>query len=170
MQVGRAPSGASGGRLSNTWVTCPSVGDNRPKGWLRPHALPGSDRGGKQRCAGGGARGRLAGWWGDGPPRRRSVAGLRGWSARLGLRDGPDSCGRQQLGILGNGRKPDPATPRGRRSPSGCKALFSGTNLTVPEEEAPANYVPAAAVIRRGRALSGFIGRKARVGGFASRP
>ena len=36
---------------------------------------------------------------------------------------------------------------------------------TVPKEEAPANYVPAAAVIRRGRALSEFTGRKARVGG-----
>ena len=40
-----------------------------------------------------------------------------------------------------------------------------GRKVTVPAEEAPANYVPAAAVIRRGRALSGFIGRKARVGG-----
>ena len=37
--------------------------------------------------------------------------------------------------------------------------------VTVPSEEAPANYVPAAAVIRRGQALSGFIGRKERVGG-----
>ena len=42
-----------------------------------------------------------------------------------------------------------------------------GREKTVPAEEAPANYVPAAAVIRRGRALSGFIGRKARVGGRA---
>ena len=40
--------------------------------------------------------------------------------------------------------------------------------VTVPYEEAPANYVPAAAVIRRGRALSGFIGRKACVGGILS--
>jgi hypothetical protein len=40
--------------------------------------------------------------------------------------------------------------------------------LTVPHEEAPANYVPAAAVIRRGRALSGIIGRKARAGGSLS--
>ena len=40
-----------------------------------------------------------------------------------------------------------------------------GRKVTVPAEEAPANYVPAAAVIRRGRALSGFIGRKALVGG-----
>ncbi len=43
-----------------------------------------------------------------------------------------------------------------------------GRNKTVPAEEAPANYVPAAAVIRRGQALSGFIGRKERVGGLVS--
>jgi hypothetical protein len=41
--------------------------------------------------------------------------------------------------------------------------------MTVPSEEGPANYVPAAAVTRRGRALSGFIGRKELVGGFVSR-
>ena len=41
--------------------------------------------------------------------------------------------------------------------------------MTVLEEEAPANYVPAAAVIRRGQALSGIIGRKEYVGGFLSR-
>ena len=40
--------------------------------------------------------------------------------------------------------------------------------MTVPTEEAPANYVPAAAVIRREQALSGFIGRKERVGGHLS--
>jgi hypothetical protein len=43
-----------------------------------------------------------------------------------------------------------------------------GRERTVPKEEAPANYVPAAAVIRRGRALSGFIGRKAHAGGPSS--
>ena len=37
--------------------------------------------------------------------------------------------------------------------------------MTVPEEEATANYVPAAAVIRRWQALSGITGRKGRVGG-----
>ena len=41
-------------------------------------------------------------------------------------------------------------------------------NLKVPEKKAPANYVPAAAVIRRGQALSGIIGRKARAGGHLS--
>jgi hypothetical protein len=40
-----------------------------------------------------------------------------------------------------------------------------GRGRTVPKEEAPANYVPAAAVIRRGRALSGVTGRKAHAGG-----
>ena len=40
--------------------------------------------------------------------------------------------------------------------------------MTVPDQEAPANYVPAAAVIRRGRALSGFTGRKGSAGGTAS--
>ena len=36
--------------------------------------------------------------------------------------------GRQQWGILGNGRKPDPATPREGRRLSGCKLLLSGTS------------------------------------------
>ena len=40
--------------------------------------------------------------------------------------------------------------------------------MTVPLKEAPANYVPAAAVIRKERALSGFIGHKERVGGNLS--
>ena len=40
--------------------------------------------------------------------------------------------------------------------------------LTVPFKKAPANYVPAAAVIRRERALSEFIGCKACVGGLIS--
>ena len=40
--------------------------------------------------------------------------------------------------------------------------------MTVPCEEAPANYVPAAAVIRRVLALSGITGRKGFVGGLSS--
>ena len=43
-----------------------------------------------------------------------------------------------------------------------------GRILTVPAKEAPANYVPAAAVIRRVQALSGIIGRKAFVGCYLS--
>ena len=68
-----------------------------------------------------------------------------------------------------NGGNPDAATPREGRRLSGCKLLFLGTKkVTVPKEKAPANYVPAAAVIRRGQALSGFTGCKGRVGGSAS--
>ena len=50
-----------------------------------------------------------------------------------------------------------------------CKLLSAGTIVTVPAEEAPANYVPAAAVIRRVQALSEFIGRKKLEGGLISR-
>ena len=38
--------------------------------------------------------------------------------------------------------------------------------MTVLEETVPANFVPAAAVIRGGRALFGMIGRKGFVGGI----
>ena len=43
--------------------------------------------------------------------------------------------------------------------------LRRSLRVTVGAEEAPANYVPAAAVIRRWQALSGFTGRKGLVGG-----
>ena len=43
-----------------------------------------------------------------------------------------------------------------------------GSDVTVPSEEAPANSVPAAAVIRGEQALSGITGRKGRVGGLVS--
>jgi hypothetical protein len=182
MQVEReSPFGDeySGERVSNTWATCPKERDNPGKLGLIPHDSSGH-KSRRQMVASasalGWARGALACWWGNGSPRRRCVAGLRGRSATLGLRHGPDSYGRQQWGILRNGRKPDAATPRVGRRLSGCKPLSGGTKLprliaygvTVPPEEAPANYVPAAAVIRRGRALSGIIGRKARVGGSIS--
>ncbi len=41
--------------------------------------------------------------------------------------------------------------------------------LNVPVEEAPANFVPAAAVIRGGLVLFGITGRKGSVGGSLSR-
>ncbi len=46
--------------------------------------------------------------------------------------------------------------------------IIKCTWQTVPLKEAPANSVPAAAVIRRVQALFGIIGRKERVGGFLS--
>ena len=73
------------------------------------------------------------------------------------------------MGILGNGGNSDPATPREGRRFSDCKLLSLVTKeVTVAKEEAPANYVPAAAVIRRGQALSGFTGCKGSVDGEAS--
>ena len=61
--------------------------------------------------------------------------------------------------------------PREGRRPSGRKPLSPGTNATtVPGEEATANYVPAAAVTRRWRALFGFTGRKGSAGGPPSPP
>ena len=58
--------------------------------------------------------------------------------------------------------------------PTDCKPLLSGSKeatrgkMSVPEEKASANSVPAAAVIRRVQALLGITGRKERVGGVAS--
>ena len=73
------------------------------------------------------------------------------------------------MGILDNGGNSDPVTPREGRRSSDCKLILSGKKkMTVPEEEGPANYAPAAAVIRRVRALSGFTGCKGSVGGKAS--
>jgi hypothetical protein len=123
-------------------------------------------------AARGGDCGLSASWRGNGPPRRRRVAGLRGWSATLGLRHCPDSYGRLQSRIFRNGRKPDGATPRGGRRPLGCKLLsrvmnpgaLTARRLTYAREEAPANSVPAAAVIQRVQTLFGITGHKAHVG------
>ncbi len=48
-----------------------------------------------------------------------------------------------------------------------CSMLYH-IALTVPLKEAPANSVPAAAVIRGVQALFGIIGRKEHVGGLVS--
>ncbi len=48
------------------------------------------------------------------------------------------------------------------------KVELTSPLLMVPEEEAPANSVPAAAVIQRVQALIGITGRKASVGGLLS--
>ncbi len=49
-----------------------------------------------------------------------------------------------------------------------CREGRTPSGLTVPPEEAQANSVPAAAVIRSVQALFGITGRKARVGGLVS--
>ena len=47
-------------------------------------------------------------------------------------------------------------------------SLGNEVSLTVPHQKATANYVPAAAVIRRWQALSGIIGRKEGAGDMIS--
>ena len=47
----------------------------------------------------------------------------------------------------------------------GCNVLSLMKIVTIVREEAPANFVPAAAVIRREQALFKIIGRKVFVGG-----
>ena len=112
--------------MSNAWATNPGDGDSRRKRRVIPNTLP-CTRAREERGHGpapGRARVPLASRRCNGPPRRRWVAGLRGRSATLGLRYGPDSYGRQQLRIFRNGRKSDGATPRVRGRPEGCKALL----------------------------------------------
>ena len=48
---------------------------------------------------------------------------------------------------------------------TGCKIISLVKIMTLTREEAPANFVPAAAVRREELALSGMIGRKGFVGG-----
>src|ERR1700680_1909684 len=106
----------------------------------------------------GGARGLSACWRGNGPPRRRRVAGLRGRPATLGLRHGPDSYGRQQWGILRNGRKPDAAPPREGRRSSGCKPLSAGTIVTVTaEKNTHPHQATAPGATRRGGGGCGLV-------------
>src|SRR5579884_4466510 len=173
MQVERplASVRGSGGRVSSTWVTYPLVRDTGEKSPTSPHRLVVVRTISKASVfreggAGGWARGRLASWWGKSLPRRRSVAGLRGRSATLGLRTAQTPTGGSSEEFSAMGAT---LTERRRVREEGFRIVncFSvGRGRTVLEEEAPANYVPAAAVIRRGRALSGIIGRKAHAGGF----
>src|SRR5216683_1916775 len=105
----------SGVRVSNTWIIYLLVGNTPGKPGIIPHKLSlFIAKTGKPKGAGRGVRGSLARWRGNGPPWRRWVAGLRGHTATLALKHGPDSYGRQQWGILHNGGNSDAATPRER--------------------------------------------------------
>ncbi len=110
--------GESGVRVRTTWVTHPEVGDNLPKGGLIPDMvfsrMRGVPKAGILRNLSlqeGPASHQLVGEVTAHQGLR--VAGLRGWSATLGLRHCPDSYGRLQSRIICNGRKPDSATLRG---------------------------------------------------------
>ncbi len=106
-----------GERVSNAWVTCLRVWDNSSKGGLIPDTV-------LRRMTGTLKMGILRNLsLGDGPAYHQLVggvtayqglrlAGLRGWSATLGLRHCPDSYGRLQSRIIRNARKRDDATLR----------------------------------------------------------
>ncbi len=104
--------------MSIAWVICLQVGDNLSKGGLIPNVVvrqmldflkvgilrdlplgeePASHQLVGEVMAHQGLR----------------VAGLRGWSATLGLRHCPDSYGRLQSRIMVNARKRELATLRG---------------------------------------------------------
>src|SRR5260370_25992851 len=119
----------------------------------------------KSQDAGSWARGRLASWWGKSLRRRRSVAGLRGRSATLGLRTAqtPTGGSSEEFSAMGASLTEQRRVQEDAFRSVNCFSV--GRARTVPQEEAPANYVPAAAVIRRGRALSGVTGRKGHAGG-----
>src|SRR6266446_8905008 len=145
--------------------TYPPVRDTGAKAPTSPHTLP---REGKESSFGGAGRwacGRLASWCGKSAPRRRSVAGLRGRAATLGLRTAqtPTGGSSEEFSAM------DASLTEQRRVQEDAfrsvNCFTVGRERTVPQQQAPANYVPAAAVIRRGRALSGVTGRKAPAGG-----
>ena len=70
-RAGRASARSRGGRVRNTWATCPGAGNSRGKPRVIPHGPVRREAGrGKARATPGGACGRLAGRRGDGPPWR----------------------------------------------------------------------------------------------------
>ena len=91
----------------------------------------------------------------------------------IGTETRPRLLREAAVGIFGNG---ETLTEQRRVSEEGlrvvklcCKGRTAhtgnGMRVTVLYQKATANYVPAAAVIRRWRALSGIIGRKEGAGG-----
>ncbi len=104
--------------MSNAWAIYPQVGDNSLKRKLIPDVVI-------RRMADGPKVGILRNLPLEEEPASHQlvgevtahqglrVAGLRGWSATLGLRHCPDSYGRLQSRIICNARKRDNATLRG---------------------------------------------------------
>jgi hypothetical protein len=140
------------------------TGDNTAYAWPARGKQSSSARGSAERWV----RARLARWWGNGLPRLRSVAGLRGRSATLGLRTAQTPTGGSSEEFSSMVAR---LNEQRRVQEDGLRVVncfFWRRARTVSRESAPANYVPAAAVIRRGQALSGVTGRKAHAGGQPS--
>src|SRR3954453_5042395 len=97
MQVARWQQCHSGERVSNESLMYPGLWDSCPKGQVIPDDIT-APHGVVLKGPPVWAQAisyQLVGA-GNGPPRRRRVAGLRGWPATLGLRHCPDSYGGLQ--------------------------------------------------------------------------
>ena len=114
----------SGKRASNAYLTCPEDGNNYRDIANSQYSPQNENMWSKDLSLWEGGASYHGSWWGNGSPSLWRVAGLRWCSAAMELRYGPYSYGRQQWGILHNGRKSDAAIPRGGWSPMGCKLLF----------------------------------------------
>lgn len=115
---------STGGRLSNTWTTCPREGDNPGKLGLNPHRrwvlecpISESPQGARGWVCGG-----LGSWRGNGPPSRRSVRAVRAGARRWTLRQGSRPYGAQQARNLRNAGNRDGVSRsvRASRGLSGC--------------------------------------------------
>ena len=169
----------SGKRVSNAWATCPREGDNTAKAVLiphengKPHGFPLKDGLGRRPRMGP----RPISWLAvQGTTKATIGSRSERMNGHIGTETRPRLLREAAVGNLRNGRKPDGATPREREGPRVVKLCCRGRGQgggnaflwTVPDKEAAANYVPAAAVTRRRRALSGIIGRKGSAGGRES--
>src|SRR5258708_32902902 len=99
----------------------------------------------------GWACGRLAGWWGKGSPRLRSVAGLRGRSATLGLRTAKTPTGGSSEEFSARGLT---LTEQPRGPEEGFRTVHRftwGQARTASKREAPRHYMIASTVIHRVR-------------------
>src|SRR4030088_1491532 len=95
----------------------------------------------KSQGAGSWARGRLAGWWGKSLPRRRSVAGLRGRSAKLGLRTAQTPTGGSSEKFSAMGA---PLTEQRRVQEEGFRiveCLARGSAVSLTKKKSLAMYV-----------------------------
>ena len=120
----------TGGRLSNTWPTCPREGDNPGKLGLNPHRgwvveFPHPRKctvAVRRRAARGWGCGGLGSWRGNGPPSRRSVRAMRVGARRWPLRQGARPYGAQQARNLRNAGNRDGVSRSARalRGLSGC--------------------------------------------------
>eukprot|EP00963_Diacronema_lutheri_P014735 scaffold3862_cov2921-Pavlova_lutheri.AAC.5 len=120
----RRPGCRTGVRVRSAWEPIPPKGSNLPRG--KPKRK--RKRPSQAKSAAGGACVGLGRWVREGRPKPKILRRFVRAIGHTGTEKGPDSTARQQWGILDTGRKPDPATFRGRGRPPWSK-------LPSPQEE-----------------------------------